>query len=226
MIQTNELRIHYSAIPEQISAYFGDRIKDQHELDMWDYDLRNQTLLHRDAAGYYEFAHKSLAEYFVAIKFAVELGCLATLFRQTYCEGDGQPCELPFSQKDIAGLAQTFGVMALKDAQMGATCNLLVEMMAENAIGHLWRIIEETKGKTFEQVKLIGGNAATLLNRMGESFAERNLRGVILAGTDLSGADLTGSDSQRCLLRQCQPKLVKFERGSVHRYEFPGRYFT
>ena len=78
-------------IPERISTYFGDRIKDQHELDTWDYDLRNQTLLHRNAAGYYEFAHKSLAEYFVAFKFAAELGCLAAEFAQTYCEANGQP---------------------------------------------------------------------------------------------------------------------------------------
>ena len=44
MIKGNDWRVHYGAIPERISVYFGDRIKDQHELDMWDYDLRNQTL--------------------------------------------------------------------------------------------------------------------------------------------------------------------------------------
>ena len=194
MIQTNELRIHYNAIPDRISSYFGDRIKDQHELDMWDYDLRNQTLLHRDAAGYYEFAHKSLAEYFVAFKFAAELGSLAMLFSQTYCEGDGQPCELPITQKDIAGLAQTFGVMALKDAQMGATCSLLREMITGNAAKRLWRLINETKGRPLEEVKYVGGNAATLLNQMGKSFARRNLRGVVLAGAHLVGADLTNAD--------------------------------
>jgi CheY-like chemotaxis protein len=105
MIQSGELRIHYTEIPERIKTYFGDRIKDQHELDTWDFDLRNQTLLHRDAAGYYEFAHKSLAEYFVAFKFVAEMDCLAPVFTQTYCEADGQPCQLPIAQKDPATIS-------------------------------------------------------------------------------------------------------------------------
>src|ERR1044071_2479010 len=86
MIKSGELRIHYTSIPDRIKAYFGDRIRDQHELDMWDFDLRAQTLLHRDAAGYYEFAHKSLAEYFVAFRLAAALQCLASPFQSTYCE--------------------------------------------------------------------------------------------------------------------------------------------
>ena len=89
MIKSGELYIHYISIPKTIKTYFGDRIKDQHELDTWDFDLRNQTLLHRNTAGYYEFAHKSLAEYFVAFKFAAELGCLAPEFKRTYCEAEG-----------------------------------------------------------------------------------------------------------------------------------------
>jgi len=94
MINSNQLRIHYIEIPERIKTYFGHRIKDQHELDTWDYDLRAQTLLHRDAAGYYEFAHKSLAEYFVALKLAAQTGCLDPTFTSAYSEADGKPCEL------------------------------------------------------------------------------------------------------------------------------------
>jgi hypothetical protein len=161
---------------------------------MWDYDLRNQTLLHRDAAGYYEFAHKSLAEYFVAFKFAVELSCLAPLFRETYCEDDGQPCELPIAQKDLVALTPTFGMMALSDVQMHATLHLLLEMMAEDAAGRLWEIIEGTKGKTPEQVQYVGGNAATLLDLMSENFTRRDFRGAVLTGAMLRDADLTDSD--------------------------------
>lgn len=94
MINSGQLRIHYMEIPERIKTYFGDRVKDQHELDTWDYDLRAQTLLHRDAAGYYEFAHKSLAEYFVAFKLAAEIGCLGSSFTDAYSETEGQPCKL------------------------------------------------------------------------------------------------------------------------------------
>lgn len=66
MIVQGNLRVHYSSLPNRIMEYFGEKIDDQHVLDIWDYDLRNQTLLHRDGAGYYEFAHKSIAEYFAA----------------------------------------------------------------------------------------------------------------------------------------------------------------
>jgi hypothetical protein len=108
---------------EMIKSYFGDRIKDQHELDTWDYDLRSQTHLHRnvEGAGYYEFAHKSLAEYFVALKFALEIGCLAPEFMQTYCEADGKVCRMPFEQKDMRGLAETFGEKSATDSENAGT---------------------------------------------------------------------------------------------------------
>lgn len=82
MIKNSELKIHYSEIPNRINSYFKLKIKDKHELDTWDFDLRNQTLLHRNAAGYYEFSHKSLAEYFVAFKFASELEILSPFYKK------------------------------------------------------------------------------------------------------------------------------------------------
>ncbi|HIP97344.1 MAG TPA: hypothetical protein EYH32_09045 [Anaerolineae bacterium] len=88
MIGEDNLRIHYKQIPQRIRAWFGERVAGE-ELDHWDYDLRNQTLLQRTAAGEYEFAHKSLAEYFVACRFAARVGCLPPQFGQTY--GVGRP---------------------------------------------------------------------------------------------------------------------------------------
>ena len=194
MIKSGELRIHYTSIPERIKTYFGQRIKDQHELDTWDFDLRNQTLLHRNAAGYYEFAHKSLAEYFVAFKFAAELGCLSQDFVQTYYEADGKCCQILIKQKHIDELANTFGAMALTDERMHAVRNLLHEMIAKDSAKRLWEAINETKGKKSEQVKYAGGNAATLLWMMRESFVSKNLANTNLAGANLLNADLTNAD--------------------------------
>lgn len=101
MMDTEELRIHYKNIPERIKNYFGKRIKGQHELDAWDYDLRNQTLLHRNASGSYEFAHKSLAEYFMAYKLSAEIGTLDSEYKMTYCEADGQPCKPPENKNNV-----------------------------------------------------------------------------------------------------------------------------
>jgi WD40 repeat protein len=211
MVKSGELRIHYTDIPERIKTYFGDRIKNQHELDTWDFDLRAQTLLHRDAAGYYEFAHKSLAEYFVAYEFAAELGCLASAFAQTYCEANGQPCQLPIKQKDMIGLTETFGAMALTDARMETVRDLLQEMIAEDATRRLWEVIDETRGKTSEQVKYAGGNAATLLQMQGASFKGANLARTVLAGASLFNTDLTGSDLQRARLRAVTLSGCKLE---------------
>jgi len=186
MISSGNLRIHYTDIPERIKGFFGDRIKDQHELDTWDFDLRNQTLLHRDAAGYYEFAHKSLAEYFVAIKFGAELDCLAQPFKETYCEENGQACELTIAKKDINNLATTFGAFSFRKAEMFAIREMLLEMLGEHANMILWGVLNDTKGKEIEAVSYCGGNAAMLLGMKGESFASSDLRKISLVGADLS----------------------------------------
>lgn len=66
MIDSGDLRISCEEIPSRIGEYFRGRL-DEGELVAWDYDLRSQTMLHRDPEGRYEFAHKSLAEYFAAL---------------------------------------------------------------------------------------------------------------------------------------------------------------
>lgn len=194
MIKSGELSIHYTAFPERIKNYFDNRIKDKQELDNWDFDLRNQTLLHRNAAGYYEFAHKSLAEYFVALKFAAELGCLAPTFMQTYCEAEGECCQLPIKQKVLQGLSETFGAMSLMDERMHAVKGLLIEIISEDAAERLWKIVNEVKGKAVEQVKYVGGNAVTLLNLLGENFSGRDLSHRVLHGTDLEACDLRAAN--------------------------------
>jgi hypothetical protein len=204
MIKTENLRIHYGSIPDRIKAYFGDRIKDQHELDTWDFDLRNQTLLHRDAAGYYEFAHKSLAEYFTAFKFAAELGCLSKEFAETYREGDGKPCDLAIQAKDTAKLSQTFGALSLDSAQLHAVSTFLQQISAGTDPSSLWGIIEQTKGRAPEELAWVTSNAATLLTRHKEPFVGRDLSRTLLRRarlpTDMRGIDLKGADLTGCIL--------------------------
>ncbi len=213
MIKSGLLRIHYTAIPDRINTYFGEKIKDKHKLDNWDFDLRNQTLLHRNAAGYYEFAHKSLAEYFVAFKFAAELGCLAADFMQTYCEADGKSCLIPFKQKPITGLAETFGAIALTNERMHAVLDLLHKMIAEDAAKRLWEVINETKEKTPEQVKYAGGNAVTLLQMMDQhAFSEKDLSKTVLIGANLDSADLRGTNFNRTIMKEVTLRKAKFFR--------------
>lgn len=214
MIKGGELRIHYMDIPERIKAYFGDRIKNQHELDTWDYDLRAQTLLHRDAAGYYEFAHKSLAEYFVAFKFAAELDCLAPVFAQTYCEANGKPCKVPIGPKMVAGLSDTFGRFALSEERMTAVSELL-KWMVSNA-GRLWALIGETKREVSDEVRYVGGNAATLLNALGAPFEEAQLPYAKLSGANLTNANLSRANLRGAVLHKANFTGVTLSQADLY----------
>jgi predicted NACHT family NTPase len=73
MYAQETLSLHFSEFPEQLRSMFG--LEDR-ELDYWCYDMTGETLLIRDREGNYKFAHNSLQEFFVAYKFAAELGLL------------------------------------------------------------------------------------------------------------------------------------------------------
>lgn len=199
MISEDNLRIRYRQIPQRIREWFGQRVDDE-ELDHWDFDLRNQTLLHRTAAGEYEFAHKSLAEYFVAYKFATELGCLASEFTETYREADDTPCKIPYVGRNALELSKTFGVFSLSGERMSAVCDLLMGLVGD--VSPLWAVIEDTKSETFEAVCYVGGNAVRLLNLLGEPLAGKDFTCAILIAADLSGARLAGATLDEADLRE------------------------
>jgi hypothetical protein len=226
MIKRDKLNMHYKDITERIGYYFKEQINDKRdELDHWDLDLRNQTLLHRNAAGYYEFAHKSLAEYFVAFKFAAEVGCLAPIFAQAYKEANNKASNLPISKKGIVELVDTFGAISFRNPKMKVVKDLLREMVDENVEKCLLDIIRFTKGKTFEQVKFIGGNAATLFKMNGSSFknvdlsqtvlTEADLRGCSLLETNLKYCDLARADLRATKIKEDTFKFAKFDRTHV-----------
>ena len=202
MIASQDMQIHYKEIPARITGYFGKKIKDEHELDHWDFDLRSQTLLHRNAAGYYEFAHKSLAEYFVAFKFAAELGCLASPFKNTYREEDGRTYAIPYSKLGVEALAKTFGVFPMDDERLKAVYQIFTGMLDKDLPDRLWQLLRETKGKTIEQVQYVGGNLVNILyGEFNASFKGADLSRVVLLGSAFQfGADLTGTNMKGAIL--------------------------
>ncbi len=209
MISSQVMQIHYKEIPARITGYFGKKIKDEHELDHWDFDLRSQTLLHRNAAGYYEFAHKSLAEYFVAFKFAAELGCLASPFKNTYKEEDGKTCAVPYDELGVEALAKTFGAFPINHSRMKAVKQIFIGMLEKDSPDRLWQLLRETKGKTLDQVQYGGGNLVNILHgEFRESFKGADLSRVVLLGAAFQdirfniviGADLTGTNLAGAIL--------------------------
>jgi hypothetical protein len=204
------MRIHYKEIPERIRGYFGERVAEAQDLDHWDYDLRNQTLLHRNAAGDYEFAHKSLAEFFVALKFAAELGGLAPEMLSTYREAGDRPCASLERPADRDQLVQTFGRFASNDECMKATWGFLPLLLDRDQVRHrLAEIVLSCRHRTANDCAWLAGNALTLLQllRFSTSPDGQTFRGVDLSHlplaraqfslfytTDFTGADLKGTD--------------------------------
>jgi len=179
--------IHYSEIPSLLKLQVRTNDLDgPGAIDQWDYDLRTQTLLHRDAAGNYEFAHKSFVEYFVALKVARDIGVLKPLFSRVYGVDSARKIAAPPLQE----LSQTFGRFALSDPRMWVVRAFLRGMVDPRRAAWLWKLVLGTRDKPPGQVGFLGGNAATLLNDLGESFSGRDLSRTVLSSADFSGADM------------------------------------
>nr|WP_202895591.1 NACHT domain-containing protein [Iningainema tapete] len=82
MLSTDEMSINYRLFPDRIRRLFGSLVQEEKDLDHWHYDMMGQTMLIRNADGDYTPAHRSLLEFFVAYKFAAELGVLADDFTE------------------------------------------------------------------------------------------------------------------------------------------------
>lgn len=78
MVKENTQEIHYTLMPDRIQTYFRRINKDidKPEIDIWNRDLRAQTLLHNIGSGYYEFAHRSIAAFCAAQRI---INCLREL---------------------------------------------------------------------------------------------------------------------------------------------------
>ncbi|WP_041740455.1 NACHT domain-containing protein, partial [Calothrix sp. PCC 6303] len=95
MLSSDEMSLNYKLFPDRIRRLFGVKEKD---LDHWHYDMMAQTMLIRNANGDYTPAHRSLLEFFVAYKFAAELGVLAGDFielaqAQSCLDGSAAPVD-------------------------------------------------------------------------------------------------------------------------------------
>lgn len=220
MLKKQELKMHYKQIPEIIKIHFNDKIKDQHDLDNWDYDLRSQTLLHNNLAGYYEFAHKSLAEYFVALKFACELGCVSESFLSIYNNLSEFDSDMPYNKKDINELSETFGSKLLEDSDSSAIVTFLYDILDKDKIQQLWSYLEQIKGKDDNEVKYLGSNLIKLLKDNEESFIEKDLSNLCLTMANLDFLDLSNttfknSNLAASSLHKCVLKNVNFYNANL-----------
>ena len=66
-------RIHYSALEEYVGDFFQKLLRSPADRFLFDQEIRVCDFLNRDAEGYYQFAHKSFMEFFVAQQVAAAL---------------------------------------------------------------------------------------------------------------------------------------------------------
>lgn len=134
---------------------------------------------------------------------------LSPLYKKTYCEANGSYCQIPVKTRKIIDLRETFGYFPLKSLQTKAVCDLLCEMITDKANKELWKIIESTRNKSLEDVKYLGGNAATLLVKNKETFSGANLENTVLENAylgkanfltaNLCGCDLISANLAGCI---------------------------
>ncbi len=82
MLTTEKMSLNYKLFPDRLQNMFGSIVAEQKDLDYWQYDMMGNNLMIRNDEGDYTPAHRSLLEFFVAIKITAELGLLPEDFTE------------------------------------------------------------------------------------------------------------------------------------------------
>jgi WD40 repeat protein len=188
--------------------------------------MMGQSLLVRDEEGNYRPAHKSLLEFFVAFKFAAELGLLHPNFlalvrepgeedlpvgveRQRWRDYwgyarqvKGQRQEMMgFAQEDPARLVTTFGLAPLNAAVLDLLLWMLDVVVDYRKTNQLLELMQWTRGRELSAVGYVGSNAGTALVRLNAYGLEyQDLQRAVLPNINLIGAGLRDADLRGAVL--------------------------
>ena len=233
MLSTDRMSLSYREFPDRLRRLFGPVVQEQKDLDHWHFDMMGQTLLVRNADGDYTPAHRSLLEFFVAYKFASELGILADDFTelarvQSHLDVDAEPEDYVWTDYFRRNLDQTGAIevivplrgfvteqmdMLVKTVGQAPLSRAILDLMGnmlsldeESVKERLLAVITETKGRTTQAVGMTGSNAAILLARCDLlALKGRDLSAVNLNHVDFSNVDLT-----KCNLRGANLQYARF----------------
>ncbi len=229
MLSTNQMSLNYRGFPDRIRSLFGSIVQEEKDLDHWHYDMMGQTMLIRNADGDYTPAHRSLLEFFVAYKFAAELGVLAADFtelvapEQSCLDRNAAPqkyawsnyCRLQakkrnngeliaplqgFAAEDLGQLRQSFGHAPLTKAVM----DLLLPMVG--AV-HSCRPCLDVGAATEELLEILEatrGKSESEVDYVGGNAATLLVKidRTALETKDLSRAVILGADFTNATLRR------------------------
>ncbi|MEU8819253.1 pentapeptide repeat-containing protein [Actinoplanes sp. NPDC048796] len=221
MLSENAMTLNYREFPDKLRTFLGSAVSKARDIDHWEQDMRAQTLLVRNAAGDYRPAHRSLLEFFVAYKFAAELGLLGGPFldliggiagaadatwsehmRSDRVDGRLKPLGR-LRPEPTSTLAETFGALALDHTLL----TFLRPMLAGVTDEQLLAIAHTTRD---EPAGLVAANCVKLLSQYdGVDLSDLALPGLKIAQpyglragerrttmrhADLRRADLSDSD--------------------------------
>ncbi|MGW1208395.1 NACHT domain-containing protein [Streptomyces sp. NPDC002499] len=250
MLQSGSLSMNYREFPDRIRSFFGAEVESSRDLDYWQHDMRGQGLLIRNSDGDYTPAHKSLIEFFVAYKFAAELGMLGGEYLGLLTDtGEGLPDNSTeqstryrwsqyFSLRRIDGqlpllsgfaieptdrLRETFGNM-VPDFSTFPFLSAIIRDFPDSRDA-LLSVLHSTVGKS-DEVGFIGGNTFTLLR--GFSIEEDGSADVDLRGMNLSGIngnhDLAFQDLSHRDLREVNLRGVDLQWTDLRHSDLTGAH--
>ncbi|MEG4422049.1 NACHT domain-containing protein [Microcoleus sp. LAD1_D5] len=229
MLSTNQMSINYRSFPDRIRSLFGALVQEEKDLDHWHYDMMGQTMLIRNADGDYTPAHRSLLEFFVAYKFAAELGVLAADFtelvapEQSCLDRNAAPqkytwsnyCRLQaqkrnngeliaplqgFAAEDLGQLRQSFGHAPLTKAVM----DLLLPMVGAVSSCRPCLDVGAATEELLEILEATRGKTESEVGYVGGNAATLVVKidGTALEAKDLSRAVILGADFTNASLRR------------------------
>ncbi len=219
MLSSNQMSLNYRLFPERIRRLFGSIVQEEKDLDHWHYDMMAQTMLVRNADGDYTPAHRSLLEFFVAYKFAAELGALASDFTelaqaQSGLDSSTAPVDYTWSgyfsrqrSSEAMPVAIPLAIAPLRrfisesleklketfgqSPLTKAVMDLLVPMVDVEVNKEIIKVIEATRFRSEDEVGYVGGNAATVaVNIDKAALEEKDFSGAVIKKADFSNSNL------------------------------------
>jgi WD40 repeat protein len=215
MLSTDRSSLNYRDFPGQLKRLFGQQLRESYNLDYWQYDMMRTTILVRDYDGNYTPAHRSLLEFFVAYKFAAELGLLTDDFVSIsrwdvpksklshsykwseYWQRSSDREKIPyltrFEQESLENLGNTFGKFPLT-----VFSRILIDLLisiASPCSDSLLNFVQQNSRQRNLDTDFTSGNIVTILiNYQRDILKEIDLKYSILRGADLENAYLINTN--------------------------------
>jgi WD40 repeat protein len=229
MLSEDKMSLNYREFPDRLQDLFGKEVADKKHLDHWHYDMMGQTMLIRNDDGDYSPAHRSLLEFFVAYKFAAELGLLADDFLEVVKDRSGIDRSLTpqfytwskywrrevdnngerkliaplagFKSESLEKLRGTFGKSPLTEAILDLLLPAISLEVKYRESNQLLELIKSTKAN---QDEYLGGNIATVLVRLNSHALDcQDLSNTNLAYANLVNAGLRQTNISGANLENC-----------------------